>query len=322
MKTEYRNHGMKSKTIRKILQRKIEDWVSTIEDESLRTVVKNNAIVTGGSIASMLLGERVNDFDVYLRTQEAARRVAEYYVDRFQVKDKRGIPLKISVQSDPDRVRVVIKSAGIASEEGTDKEYEYFEMQPDDSRAGDYVGDVMDDPGEIQDTHEELRSAVPEEEEGKPRYRPVFLSTNAISLSNSVQVVLRFFGDPDTIHENYDYVHCTNHWQSWDDNLVLRQDALEALLARELRYVGSKYPICSLFRLRKFIARGWRVNAGQVLKIAIQVSDLDLKNYEVLQDQLTGVDVAYFAEVLSKIKSDDPEKINSAYLIEIVDRMF
>ena len=52
--------------------------------------------------------------------------------------------------------------------------------------------------------------------------------------------------EPDQLHENYDFVHCTNYWTSWNNELVLRKEALEALLARELRYVGSKYPLCSI----------------------------------------------------------------------------
>ncbi len=93
-------------------------------------------------------------------------------------------------------------------------------------------------------------------------------------------------------------------------------------MARELRYVGSKYPICSLIRLRKFVRRGWYVNAGQILKMVMQVSELDLKSVEVLEDQLTGVDVAYFLEVIDKLKAKDPQKVNTAYLVEILDRMF
>ena len=93
-------------------------------------------------------------------------------------------------------------------------------------------------------------------------------------------------------------------------------------MARELRDVGSKYPICSLIRLRKFVRRGWYVNAGQILKMVMQVSELDLKSVEVLEDQLTGVDVAYFLEVIDKLKAKDPQKVNTAYLVEILDRMF
>ena len=75
-------------------------------------------------------------------------------------------------------------------------------------------------------------------------------------------------------------------------------------------------------RLRKFIARGWTINAGQILKMCFQLSQLDLTDIATLEDQLTGVDTAYFVQLISRLKQNDPEKVNAAYLIEIVDRMF
>ena len=313
---------MKAKTIKSVLRRKVDDWLSSIEDEELRKRCKSDTIVTGGSIASMLLGEKVNDYDLYFTNMETVRLVAEYYVERFKSERHSGIPVKIYVDSTGDRVKIVAKSVGVASEEGTEEPYRYFEGRPSDE-AGEYVSRVMDDPGEIEDTLEEtVESLVDEESSDKPRYRPVFLSSNAITLSHRVQIVLRFYGDADKIHENYDFVHCTNYWESKSGDLTLRQPALESLLARELRYVGSRYPICSLVRMRKFIRRGWTINAGQILKMVWQVNELDLKSVSVLEDQLTGVDVAYFAQLVSKLIERDPEKVNSAYLVEIIDRMF
>lgn len=314
---------MKTKTIKAVLRKKIDEWIASIEDEALRDLVKKEAVVTGGAIASMLLRESVNDFDVYFLTKETTKRVAEYDRARFAPTTRKGIPCKTSIQEDADgRIRIVIKSAGIASEDGTEKPYEYFEAQPEGQAQG-YVASIMKDQGEIQDTYEETEALAQQtEDDGKPKYRPVFLSTNAITLSHRIQIVIRFYGQPDQIHENYDYVHCTNYWKSDDGELVLRPAALEALLTKELRYVGSKYPVCSVIRLRKFMARGWTVNAGQILKILMQISALDLTDIEVLQDQLTGVDSAYFLEVISKLKEKDPEKVNTAYLIEIIDRMF
>lgn len=314
---------MKAKTIKSILRKKVDDWLESIEDVPVRQLAAKNTIVTGGSIASMLLGEPVNDFDLYFRNKETAKAVAEYYVSRFNPKAKSGISCSIHVTDTDDRIRIVVKSAGIASEEGTEKPYEYFETRAE-GEASEYVSDVMTDPGDIQDQFEETQEAVGAQEEDpvKPRYRPVFLSTNAITLSHKVQLVLRFYGEPDQIHENYDFVHCTSYWDSREGNLVLRPEAMEALLARELRYVGSKYPICSVVRMRKFLARGYRINAGQILKMCWQISELDLKNYDVLKDQLTGVDVAYFAELVTKLKEKDPQKVNAAYLVEILDRMF
>jgi hypothetical protein len=181
---------------------------------------------------------------------------------------------------------------------------------------------VITDPEQIADTYEEIESTVLSQKEKDAKYVPRFLTTNAITLSGKIQIVLRFYGEPDTIHENYDFVHCTNYWSSWDNNLVLRQTALEALLSKELRYVGSKYPICSLVRLRKFIQRGWCVNAGQILKMAFQISELNLKDIKVLEDQLVGVDTAYFIQLIDRLKRKDPEEVDGAYLIEIIDRIF
>ncbi len=315
---------MKAKTIKAVIAKKMNEWWKSIEDEALRARVEKATIVTGGCIASMLLREKVNDFDVYIRDFQTVVDLATYYVKRFEVKNKDGIPAEIAVHVAEGRVKIGIKSAGIASENGTDKPYEYFEGNPDETAAAGYVGEVMQDPGEIEEAYTETERAAldnPVEEEGKP-YRPIFMSTNAITLANRVQIVLRFYGEPAEIHKNYDFVHCTNYWSSWDGVLVLHQAALESLLSKELKYVGSKYPVCSVFRLRKFIARQWTINAGQILKMCMQISELNLADLKVLEDQLTGVDVAYFIQVVELLKAKDPEKVNSAYLIEIIDRMF
>ena len=293
------HRGMKGKTIKAVLSKKFKSFSDSIDDDSVRKLVERNTIITGGCIASMLLGEKVNDFDLYFRNKETCVAVGEYYVAKFTAST--GHPMKL--EHDGDRVRIVTVRG----------------------HRGETAGDVatLDDAGEIEDVYEDLNEKAQEtESEGVPKYRPVLMSTNAIPLSDRVQIVLRFYGEPDAIHENYDYVHCTNYWTPWDGKLVLRQEALESLLAKELRYVGSKYPVCSIIRLRKFIRRGWTINAGQILKAVMQVSELDLTDPKVLEDQLTGVDSAYFMEVMRNLREKDPEKVNAAYLVEIIDRMF
>lgn len=101
---------------------------------------------------------------------------------------------------------------------------------------------------------------------------------------------------------------------------------MEALLSRQLVYQGSKYPICSIIRTRKFLARGWHINAGQYLKMCFQVSRLDLRDLAVLEDQLVGVDSAYFLQLIDALqrkKESDPEfVVSSTYLGSIIDRLF
>lgn len=322
--TDGPTHGLKSKTIKSVLRNKINAWLTTIKDEELRNLCRNEAIVTGGAIASMLLGEQVNDFDVYFRTKETVRRVADYYVKEFTSvkKEQGGIPVSMYVEElkdtqGKDRVRIVVKSAGVASDK-QEADYEYFEGRPDHD-AGEYVSEAFDPLSDVKDIVDPIKDEMAAEYE---MYSPAFLSSNAVSLRGSMQLILRFYGDPDEIHQSYDFAHCMNYWESGQNKLTLQQSALEALLSKTLVYHGSQYPLCSAIRSRKFIERGWRINAGQYLKMAMQISDLDLTNHEVLEEQLTGVDVAYFAEVIEKIKAKNPDQVDSTYLVEIIDRMF
>lgn len=303
---------MKAKTINLVIQKKVNEWIATLPEE-LQKKVKNNIIVTGGCIPSMLLREKVNDFDIYFRTNRVAYDVACHYVRLFKEGSKHDI--ETQWDSKPEgRVKIVVKSAGVASE--TDPgEYKYFEMQPPDE-AGTYASEVFND---IEEAHEGAESAAINEEDEK--YRPVFLTTNAITLSNKVQLIFRFTGSANEIHKNYDFVHCTNYWTP-ACGLLLQRDALESILTKELRYVGSKYPVCSIIRMRKFINRGWTINAGQIFKMIYQCGELDLNDLNVLEDQLTGVDVAYFMEVIRALQKKDSERVDKAYLMEIIERIF
>ena len=159
--------------------------------------------------------------------------------------------------------------------------------------------------------------------EGK--YVPTCLTTNAVTLTNDIQLVLRFYGEPEEIHKYYDFVHATNYWTSKDNKLVLNPKALECILTKELLYNGSKYPLCSIIRTKKFIRRGWTINAGQYVKMALQLNELDLTNPAVLEEQLTGVDSAYFTLFLRWFrdnKQNIPEKDYVPYLTTVIDRIF
>lgn len=305
------NHGMKSRTIVSILSKKIKAWIDTIENEELQKLVKRDTVVTGGCIASMLMGEDINDFDIYFKTKETTLKVAEYYVDRFNIikKFRGGVPIKTYVETSGEHLEIVVKSAGVDSVEGG-SDYQYFETTQVDHDAGDYLSEIFD-KDKIETPEVEINN-----------YEPVFLSSNAISLKGKIQIITRFHGSPDKIHENFDFVHCTNYWESDTGKLTLKKEALECILSKTLVYQGSLFPICSIFRIRKFVERGWRINVGQILKMCLQVNDLDLRNPVILKSQLIGVDVAYFTEIWRKLNEKNPEKIDTAYLVELLDRMF
>lgn len=319
---------MKAKTIKSHLRWKINQWIASITDPEIQKLAQENTIVTGGSIVSLLTRERVNDYDIYFRTLEAASRIAQYYVAQFKSnppsKHATGAEIPIWVETTDTAVNIVVKSAGIASSEPS-ADYQYFESQPDE-RGEAYVDKLLPDVEQALEQGDTVPGAALDDK--GPPFRPVFLSSNAITLSHGIQLVIRFIGEPEVIHKYYDYIHCTCYWKSWDGELVLPQSALESILTKELRYSGSLYPLCSIIRLRKFIARGWTVNAGQILKMCMQLNELDLKDINVLQDQLTGVDAFYFMQILQRLREKQKEDgtegqpIDSTYLMTIIDRLF
>jgi hypothetical protein len=157
----------------------------------------------------------------------------------------------------------------------------------------------------------------------KTKYRPVFFSENAITLSDKVQLVMRFYGTPSEIHENYDYAHAMCYYDYKENDLVLHSEALECILSKTLIYKGSLYPVASIFRVRKFIQRGWRITAGQLLKIVWQLNDIDLKDPAVLREQLIGVDQAYMHQLLRALETKDAtQRIDATYLAKLVDEIF
>lgn len=286
---------MKAKTIKAVIRKKVDDWLESITDSSVRGLAAKNTIVTGGCIASMLLGEKVNDFDLYFRNKETVLAITNYYLIQFYGWDSVMSGPHPYLVNEDDRVKIKIPSKGVDGEmPKLDEDYE------------------PDDPDRKE----------PDEDENRPKYRPVYLSQNAITLSNKLQLVIRFYGEPEVIHENYDFVHCTNYRDSHSNELVLHKEALESLITKELRYVGSLYPLCSIIRLRKFIKRNWTINAGQILKIYMQLNELDLTDALVLEEQLTGVDILYFEGLLEAIENGDQEKITASYVGKIIDKMF
>lgn len=292
---------MIGKNIKKSLSAKMKDWLKNVDNDDIKKTIMENAIITGGSIVSMLNNEEVNDYDVYFRTQDAVIKITNYYVAKFNENHKNIVEVK--VDDDTGRVSIFIQSAGTASENnGVTDESE---------------------PTPFKEPSDEKTNAEPEL---KPKYRPVYLSSNAITLSDKIQIIIRFYGEPKEIHENYDFVHCTCYWTSWNNELCLPSRALEAIINKELYYMGSKYPLCSIIRTRKFINRGYTINAGQYLKMALQLNQLDLLNVDTLEDQLMGVDSAYFAAAIRSIKerqTSEPEwKLDEGYLFEIINHIF
>lgn len=294
------NRGMKKKTIEKNIKSKINTWLKSISNEELRKDIPQNIIVTGGCIASMLQGDMPNDYDIYFKNLDIAKRVVEYYLKKLPNSNNDKVS-KTEVRIEDNQLKIFIKSAGIASEDVSQADYSYFEYSPEGTSSA-YL------------------EAMINRENKKESFKVAYMTSNAITLTDGIQLITRFHGDPEDIHKNFDFVHCLNYF-TYESGVVFNQNALVSILSKELKYVGSLYPICSLFRLRKFIKRGWTITAGEIFKIAYDVSELNLNNIDVLREQLIGVDQAYFMEILSELENID-KNLDRTYMFELINRIF
>lgn len=333
---------MNSKNIKKHLNAKLKDWLESIDDEEVKKVIKANTIVTGGAMVSLLTSEKVHDYDVYFKTKSACVVVANYYIDKWNKEHPDDKQASLVVEEDktetkkaiknnslpfseenseevtitiPGRVKVFIQSEGVAGE--TKEKTEEGRNMP--------ISEQPFPPVDKTDEEVALEEDAADNTD-KPKYRPVFLSSNAITLSDKIQVVTRFYGEVEEIHKNYDFAHCTCSWTSWDNEVQLPTKALECIINKELYYVGSKYPLCSIIRTRKYLERGYHINAGQYVKMAFQLNELNLYDIKTLEDQLTGVDSGYFAMMIDALQHKADEtgeaKVDKSYVFELINRMF
>ena len=360
---------MKRKNINRVIREKLDNYFESIGDKSLVMDIKKDILVTGGSIASMLLNEEIKDFDIYFKTRETTLKVAEYYCNLSRLNKIADMEvltkeldfvqniLKLDIDWITNKVKemICIQSKKEKIEDNEDEltidtplskfvgllpnvsacEYKghhlslrllhniYNTFSHDIDRVKIYSFGSYGTVGKV-DTDKIDSQEVDDEENGK--YEIKFISANAITLSDKIQLVTRFYGTPQEIHKNFDFVHATGVYDYWENELTTTTEQLESLLAKALVYKGSLYPLASIFRARKFIQRGWSIDAGQYLKMAFQLNEMDLLDPYTLEEQLTGVDLLYFYQIISDLKykqlTNDEFKPSTSYFIEIIERIF
>lgn len=258
----------------------MNEWVDSVSvtRQDVRQAI-NRCTIAGGAIVSLLQDISPNDYDVYTKTKEDCELLARYYVELFNWDNQleQDEYRKATVVVEGDKVKVI---------------------QP-----------AMDGATIKQDLS---------------KFRPIFISPNAITLKGNVQLIFRFYGEPEKLVQEFDFEHCTGYFHrvSWENvvyknELVLNEDMLMSVLTKELKYRHGKYPVSSLLRLQKYIQRGYIIPTGELIKLALDISKLDLSDSQVFSDQLSGVDLQLSADVL-KAANNEFDKVQGQNLLDSV----
>ena len=112
---------MKTKTIEKILRGKFAQFLKSIDDKAVQKLVKENSMITGGAIVSLVLNESVNDFDIYFTNRDTVMAVCKYYKELIRKNDANFETLQIHEEG--DRIKFIIPSAGISRPKDNGKKF-------------------------------------------------------------------------------------------------------------------------------------------------------------------------------------------------------
>jgi hypothetical protein len=231
------------------LKEKVDNWLTRFGDGLLRQTIDQHYILTGGAIVSLLLGEEPNDYDIYFDNLDVCKLVAEHYCNPTSYSTVcHYFPVSVNTISIKNRQPAVPGTLSIASIKNPNED-DPFEVDVPPA-IGSYYGKKQKNtsgPGNL-----------------------VNVSSNAISLDNGIQIITRICGGPSDIHSTFDFVHCVSYYTP-ETGLVLNRFAMESILTKELKYLGSDYATHSIFRLAKFIERGWSITQPEMLKIAVDI---------------------------------------------------
>lgn len=258
----------------------MNEWVGSVPStrQDVRQAI-NRCTIAGGAIVSLLQDISPNDYDVYTKTKEDCELLARYYVGLFNWDNQ---------------------------------------LEQDEYRKA----DVLIENEQVKVRLPAMDGATIKQDVSK--FHPIFISPNAITLKGNVQLIFRFYGEPEKLVQEFDFEHCTGYFYriSWENvvyrnELVLNEDMLMSVLTKELKYRHGKYPVSSLLRLQKYIQRGYTIPTGELIKLALDISKLDLSDAKVFSDQLSGVDLQLSADVL-KAANNEFDKVQGQNLLDSV----
>jgi hypothetical protein len=144
---------------------------------------------------------------------------------------------------------------------------------------------------------------------GKYGFETVFESINAITLKRpstrsrkvwTIQLITRFHGDPYKVMSEFDFTITQGCYSFNTGEFDFGERFFGDLAARKLVYLGSSnYPICAMYRTKKYSERGYKLPGSTIMHIALSIVRLEIKTYKDLKEQLMGIDTMYLQGLLN-----------------------
>jgi hypothetical protein len=121
----------------------------------------------------------------------------------------------------------------------------------------------------------------------------------------TVQLITRFHGEAADIFNWFDFTITHGAYDFETESFVFGDRFFSDLAKRRLVYSGSSmYPICAMYRTKKYVERGYELPGATIMHIALSIVQLKIENYKDLKEQLMGIDTMYLQKLLEAKQPD------------------
>lgn len=124
-----------------------------------------------------------------------------------------------------------------------------------------------------------------------------------------IQLIKKIFGTPKEIFKYYDFTVCMCAYDFKTNQIIMDEDFLYDLAQKQLCFnENTMYPICSLWRIKKYLNRGYSISATNIIKLALTLNNLNINTFEDLKDQLQGIDTYLLKDLTDKMIGEEGSK--------------
>lgn len=248
-----------------------------------------SSFIAGGMITSVAKEEKIKDFDMFITNDFSARTLFYELASRTKL----GPVFRLITKADEKNPKLFRGSLATDSNNTIEELIDKFNESCKNNKSNSY-------------------SVV-----------PAYLSRNALMLSNGIQLIFRFIGEPEEVFTTFDYEHCKTYWRPNPLGLTLGKvhysgQCQESLAKNELIYTGNtRFVLSAISRLNKYIKRGWGISPSSLLSLAVSASKINWSDRNTLEEELLGI---YGIEnsILKKIL-DNCSKENTVDLDKIIE---
>ena len=134
-----------------------------------------------------------------------------------------------------------------------------------------------------------------------------------------VQLIKRIYGQPCIVIGRFDYTICMAAYLPMSGQIVLEKDFLYHLSGKELHYNIGEYPLASLWRAKKYLKKGFDFPAVEIIKLALTINNLKIKDYKGLKEQLEGIDTLFLMDLTNALLKKGDEEFELGKAIDFIE---